>query len=648
MARARFTALFAPVLAAVCAVPAPAQTTTPRPARPGQPQPSAVQVKVDEIMARAFEAGDAAAPRIELERMIDRSAYADALATPAELADLWAICSARRFLILVSRVGQFDLPGQQRTDTADPAERLARDEADRRAFVSALKDFPRLRASVARIFDPAIDDARGVLRVASAIATSKPKEAERFSELAAAIAVVHDRPIKAWDGREVDAAALFDHFTRYHDALVFGADRLPAEMMVFMADVRSTPEEWRWAVAQYRGRIKIGKSFFDVPYDTEHLERSVPKKIEGKPYTFHNLRVLGGICVDQVYFAAQVAKAIGVPSVVQSAPGRDLGHAWVGYFHRHGDAGRWDLTEGRYEEFKGQRGSTVDPQTGRGIADGQLNLRAGYALLARERREAAVALYDAALRLDHWSRQNMPLAKACNAPPDLAGIREADAATVLTLLEASVTQAPSYEPAWAQVHRMVSASALDEAQVKRWTDAMSRLCGPELGDFAVEWAAPMIDRIGTPRQQVDLWEWMYTRYVTGIKDRRLVNYQVAADIRLRQADLWAKAGEPGKAWETVQRVIREFREEGHALLQATQRGDSLLREGGRPIGERVELWKDSFLKAPRPSNVRPEFAMSSSWFQLGTGYVAVLREAGRGGEAQPIADQLQAVSRRRN
>src|SRR4029079_19456375 len=113
----------------------------------------------------------------------------------------------------------------------------------------------------------------------------------------------------------------------------FDPGDLPWQLSAYLVDNLAGPDEIEWAINRYGGRDAIGGVFFDVPYDTEAYRGTSDLKLAGKNYTLENILHIGGILGDQAYFAAQVARSIGVPATIVTGKTSEAGegHAWVGY-----------------------------------------------------------------------------------------------------------------------------------------------------------------------------------------------------------------------------------------------------------------------------------------------------------------------------
>ena len=240
----------------------------------------------------------------------------------------------------------------------------------------------------------------------------------RHGDLPLAFAVVWD----SFAPKQCDLLSSYDYYVSGRRHMIFDFRKLPCFLLKFVVDTPTSLDERAWAVRRYGKRHNIGKVFFDVPYDIWSL-KGYPKKIKSHPYTLPNLVEYGGVCVDQAYFAANVAKSLGVPAARIGGVGERGGHAWVGYVGWDGKHYVWNLNTGRYASDHYYVGRTRDPQTRRRITDHTLALDSVSAnigwprvtdaqnylelarrTLARQEDKRAVHLLDLAIKRNPYDR----------------------------------------------------------------------------------------------------------------------------------------------------------------------------------------------------------------------------------------------------
>lgn len=202
-----------------------------------------------------------------------------------------------------------------------------------------------------------------------------------YASLALALAVVYDVPPPPdWPHGQVSAALLprkladpveaFNHWTKLDRANLTAhrLRRLPASELKFVVDTSTPFAELTWAQRNVTPPIfELGKAYDMIRYRTDRVtggQYSWP----GRDYRLETILREGGICVDQAYFATQVGKARGVPTLLFRGAGLDGRHAWFGFLSTNG----WVLDAGRYAEQKYVAGLVRDPQTWRELTDHEL------------------------------------------------------------------------------------------------------------------------------------------------------------------------------------------------------------------------------------------------------------------------------------
>jgi hypothetical protein len=207
-----------------------------------------------------------------------------------------------------------------------------------------------------------------------------------YGHLAVAIAVVYDVPPPPdWPHGQVTAAALprvlpsasvaFDWWTGEDRAgrTYHRLDRLPADELKFLVDAAAPPAELDWArqISDFP-LSELDRAYTMIRYRMDRLTQARPMW-PGPTYRLMDILREGGICVDQAYFATELGKARGVPTLFFHGAGRDGRHAWFGYLD--GD-NRWRLDAGRYAEQKFVTGFARDPQTWGELTDHEVQFMA--------------------------------------------------------------------------------------------------------------------------------------------------------------------------------------------------------------------------------------------------------------------------------
>jgi len=401
-----------------------------------------------------------------------------------------------------------------------------------------------------------------------------------------------------------------------------------------------TDEDLPWALSAYAGHKSVGKLYQSIVYDTNHFKRGTPKKVDKAPggVTLQNVRKFGGICAEQAFFAANVGKLIGVPTVVVIGRGSDVGHAWVGYLKSVGNGKHeWDFDEGRYKEYQGLRGNAIDPRTGDEVADGVVGLSAGL-MTDNRLRHHSIALLDAAERMQ--SIENAKLAypptrpSAAAPPPPTVTPRPLGSLSQLELIEEALRKLPANTRGWNMVATMAGARRLTPEQLRTWSERVIELCGNDHPDFAFEALVPMTRAVPDATQQDSIWEWLAGRF-TRRKD-------LAAASILARADMWEKFKTPAKAWDYYNDVIERYPNDGQIIIDALARADRFLVKQNKS-GEIVELYDKAWHRITKPSQTSSQFTAASTYVVVGKSYAALLEKAGKPSDAKRVRDQIKQV-----
>ena len=214
-----------------------------------------------------------------------------------------------------------------------------------------------------------------------------PARFARYSSLALAIALVYDvAPPPYWPHSQVTSLALprrlpdpeatFDRLVQEDQAgrTYFRLSKLRVDELKFVVDVAAPASELSWAVSNVpHGLDQLEEAYSDIKY---RLDRAADTRLmvwTGHPYTLQAIKAEGGICVDQAYFATEVGKARGVPTLFFTGGGQDGRHAWFGFLDNEH---HWRLDAGRYAEQRLVTGNALDPQSWLEISDHELQFLA--------------------------------------------------------------------------------------------------------------------------------------------------------------------------------------------------------------------------------------------------------------------------------
>ena len=268
-----------------------------------------------------------------------------------------------------------------------------------------------------------------VVSILSELHARSPDEFADYAQLALAIALVFDvAPPPNWPHGQVSPTLLSRRLPSPADAFAFwvAADkrrvtlhrlnRLQASELKFVVAAAAPFAELGWAQGNVRFDFAgLPRAYDAVAYQTERADNGV-FAWPGSSYALPVILQEGGICIDQAYFASEVGRARGVPTLLFRGVGLDGRHAWFGYL----DAQRkWQLDVGRYAEQRFVSGVAFDPQTWGDVNDHELAFLAERfrALPAYQQSRARQFLAQEYLRIDDPGRAAAVARKAVNHEP---------------------------------------------------------------------------------------------------------------------------------------------------------------------------------------------------------------------------------------
>jgi hypothetical protein len=225
-----------------------------------------------------------------------------------------------------------------------------------------------------------------VLGILDVLRTCSPENFADYPSLALAIALVYDVPPPPdWPHGQVPATLLPRKLPAPLETFAFLAEqdrtrksflrlrKLGAEELKFAVDMAANFDDLRWSTKVVDVPLdRFDKVYGLIRYRIDRVRNNNPSWNSGN-YSLPRILAEGGICVDQAYFACQVGKARGVPTLLFRGAGLDGRHAWFGYLDGHG---AWQLDAGRYAEQRFVTGVAINPQTWAPLTDHALRFLA--------------------------------------------------------------------------------------------------------------------------------------------------------------------------------------------------------------------------------------------------------------------------------
>lgn len=509
------------------------------------------------------------------------------------------------------------------------------DESERADFMGFMLDHMALARALVFLVRQDANEKRGAIEVIQRLRQKHANSMDEFANLAAAIAVVHDKPLTRRINENKttapDPVSLYEYYVGNADRMVFPVRNLPAELLVYVVDSTASIDEMRWALNKYRGTRNVGQLFFTIEYDYDHFRKGDPKKVTQAGFNLPNILKYGGVCADQAYFACAVGKAIGVPTTYTRAASAEVSHAWVGFLESDKRAAWWNFNSGRYEAYQGVSGYVSDPQGGGRLPDSTVALLAAYATAPELDRYASIAMTDVVSRLLGVELgTNIPLQIAETEQKPLRGANKDDA---LALLEAALRTCPGYADAWFVVRKQAQRGALTLEEKKKWATVLHRLCGERYPDFYLAVVAPMIETVDDVDEQNTLWNAAFRTF-----QRR---FDLAASVRMRQATMWRNAGERNKAGMCCEDVIKRYANAGPFVLDALKVATDLLKEMNQQ--NRIPaLYEKAWTLTKKPKDMAAEFSTQSNWYRVGLLYAETLTAVGRTADAGNVRSAIGA------
>ena len=354
------------------------------------------------------------------------------------------------------------------------------------------------------------DDLPKVLELLGRLERRFGAATQEYTGLALALAVVWDQPpTQPYHGQvspssllplAPDIEARFAFFVEGDRAgrMEYPLRQLAPAELIYVVDAPVPVSELEWAQRRVRGSAASwGRKFYDITYSYYRADGGLLNWNPEEMYTLENIQRLGGICVDQAYFAAVTAKAHGIPSMYFSGTGRRGDHAWFGYMRRRG---RWELDAGRYFQDNYVTGYAIDPQTRRHLSDHEIDLLIEARVPERARGLALLHLF-AADQFGRTGRVDLAVEAAAAARAVAPALLEPWQATA-----AYLARLPGAETRLLAFYDEMAAAFRDEADVQgQITQARAELArryhGTDLADRILERAA---DRQGRNRYDVAL------------------------------------------------------------------------------------------------------------------------------------------------
>lgn len=632
-----------------------ARSPQPGTQQPGAAQPASASTGADAAPAESL----LDVVKQESARILSTSADADGAA--------WRKASADADGLLL-RVAMYSDPRREGPAWTEAARTslvvrlVAACKDDERADAAKLlAKYPDLATSLAFLINDDDNRAEAMRTVLSLHGQFADKIAD-CPALVAAIAAVRDVPLAVRANENTKQAppveTVFAYFVSNQGKISADLRNGPAESLAFLVDETPDPSEMAWALDRYAGNPQVGLLYGSIAYDWDHFLDGRPKKLTQAGFSLQNIASVGGVCVDQAYFASMVGKAIGVPTVMVYGEGESGdAHCWVGYIRGSRGRGQWDMSQGRYDEAKFLSGIVRDPRSGKMVSEAVIgvqeklfstptkDIRLARACIEAARLVAKAPADPPTITIAKRSRTSSPAADGAEGTT-LPKAREHGSAGGESLLRTALVLCPAMPELWDAVED--SAAQMDQAAMGYWIDAASKLSGgpgaigrpgswPEF-TFAVTEA--MLDKTKDDMDAAKAW------------DRVFSLYQARPDLALRArvelAQRAVKAGQLDAAYRSYEDAIKRFSGQGPYVIDALDGAEKLLKGRGQAGANAfLDLAGYAWQRAQRPSETTIAFDQSV-WVRVGKVYADALIGAGRKSDADAILGQIESARPKRH
>lgn len=393
------------------------------------------------------------------------------------------------------------------------------------------------------------DDRAAVARILGEIWKADEKGFRAHPRLALAIALVYDKPCPGYfPHRQVSENALprklhapTEAFAFYKESqesrrLTQSVDKLGIDELAFVVPVLAPISELREAQKKRIGTADIPKLYPSVAYDYGRLKTGT-MNWPGASYTLETIKAKGGICVDQAYYTATTAQALGVPAFILSGAGNDGFHAFVGFLER---PGKWKTDVGRYANQKYATGTAINPLTWGELTDHDLAF-----LEARFRNTPAYATV-----LLHVERA-------------VAKMREGDLASSAKLLSAARTSEPRCPEVWTALAALGEKRGDTPAQMQSLYDAAAKALG-KYREHEIFWRtklAASLDQQGKP-------DAAFSERLAIIRRNADKRPELAVELATVIMDGALKTGDNRKAVQVFNKLAGQFDEAGPEFFKS--------------------------------------------------------------------------------
>ncbi len=512
------------------------------------------------------------------------------------------------------------------------------DAAKQQELVKFLRTHDAFTRALLSLIRRSVHSREGILTMLNRLRSERENKLETYSQLAAAICIVHSRPLTAHINENKvqadDPIAIFDYFIANENRMICGIRTVPAQLLIHVVDSTAPVQDMKWALDRYAGDRKVGERFFDIKYDFNGITKDKTKAVTEHGLSLPNILTYGGVCVDQAYFAASVAKSIGVPSCMAHASSGQAGHAWVGFLQFDNRRCWWNFDVGRYDAYKGIRGTLDDPLTHKPVPDSYISLGAELIGVRPADHQLAIALADYAdgLAASKDGEEGLAIAAPENVLGLLAKPRTNACKTALELLDQAIKLAAGERECWVPLLRLARQGKLTLAEKRQWSDRIIAGAGEKYPDFAFEMLVPMIETVTEPAEQDRLWNFAFTTF--------RARADLAAACRMKQAQILEQQNKPERAIDIYWEIVQRYANAGPFVLTALEKCEDALVRTKRQQ-QIPAMYQQAWAQMKPPTYTG--MAEQTNWYRIGTRLAGKLETAGDAQRARAVRDALDAA-----
>ncbi|MFP4353664.1 MAG: tetratricopeptide repeat protein [Phycisphaerae bacterium] len=489
---------------------------------------------------------------------------------------------------------------------------------------------------------PMVADPLAAVAKLAELARAETKAVEQYPALAVAFATAE---VRMSPRPQPDPAGLVESFRWYTtepDRFSLDLKALPVEVLWFLADTRLSIAERKWALARYGSKSEPQKAYFDVDYDKPHFKTGAAQKISGMAYTLANLKSVGGVCVDQAYYATEVLKALGIPAAaIQGHGGSGVPHAWVAYLRadRTGRRMEWDASTARYRRYKFYIGKVFFPPRGSGLLDGELKLLAPAAGTQQQLQRQAEALAAGARllagRADSAASAGLePIRAAAGGNDDLSWLPETPQSPIVaieSLLAESLSAEAACRQAWDLAVDLQRQDRLDAQATARLIQVLSTRTAAEYPDFAYLVLRRLAGRIDDTQQRRNA-------YRRAIRQTFRARKDLQNRLTIALGDDYRRAGENVQALQLYRAAAGGSVEMADIVVAAASRACQIYQDQGQHAAA-VRMVEKLYART-EPVEASDFFRAQTSHYQLGMMLAELLEATGRTQRAERLRQQL--------